>query len=153
MDIDIDIDIDLDIDIDIYIYPFEDSEISLRGPRGSARSCSPSPRTFSLEVARSSPLLNFRRPRRHFERAFLLDLAVLALEPARPSSPRRRQASIFEAERAVFRTFFRSSVRSWRGSTLRAIFHRFFDVFSIEFAIDFRLLRPSFFRSLEGARF
>ena len=52
--------------------------------------------------------MNFRRPRRHFDRCFSLDLAVLAPEPARPSSPGRLQASIFKSETGVLAIFFRA---------------------------------------------
>ena len=82
--------------------PFEDSEKTLRAvrvPRTPLAACS---RAFSLDVARSHPLTKFRRPRRHFERAFSLDLAILALQLAHPRFPGTPQASIFESEKAVF---------------------------------------------------
>ena len=51
--------------------------------------------------------MNFRKPRRHFERVFSLDLAVFALKLAPPSLPRTPGASIFESETPVFRDFSR----------------------------------------------
>ena len=89
------------------IYPYEDSENGARVSRVPAR---PGPLTVALsrsKLLRSRPLINFRRPRRHFEGAFSLDLAVLAPEPARPSPPGRLQASFFESETIVFWSFFR----------------------------------------------
>ena len=71
-------------------------------------------RTFSLEVARSRSLINFRRPRRHFERAFSLDLAVSALELARPCPPGRLRALIFESETPVFSSFCSCAERATR---------------------------------------
>ena len=53
------------------------------------------------KLLRSRPLINFRRPRRHFERAFLPDLAVLAPKLVRPSLPGTPPASIFESRTTV----------------------------------------------------
>ena len=93
----------------IYIYPFEDSEISLRNARGSARSWPLSGALPRSKLPRSRPLINFRRPRRHFERAFSLELAVLALELARPRFPGMPRTLIFEVETAVFSKFFHAT--------------------------------------------
>ena len=70
------------------MYPFEDSDKSLRRPRGSAR---PWPLTDALsrsKLPRSRSLINFRRPRKHFEHAFLLELGCLGSILARPEAPR-----------------------------------------------------------------
>ena len=57
-------------------------------------------RAFSLEVARSRSLINFRRPRRRFERAFSLELgrsgSILGPADAPELDFGRRNASIFE---------------------------------------------------------
>ena len=77
----------------------------LRGARASW------PLTVALsrsKLPRSRPLINFRKPRRHFERAFSPDLAVLAPKLARPSVPGTPLASIFESKTTVFARFFRS---------------------------------------------
>ena len=89
------------------INPFEDSEILVRDPRGSAR---PGPLAVALarsKLPRSHPLINFRKPRRHFGRAFSLDRTVLALELARFRPPRldfRGQKSCFFDARACVRS-------------------------------------------------
>ena len=70
------------------INPSIDSEISVRMLRGSARSSEALGRAFSLEVAHSHPLLDFRKPQRHFERAFSVDLAPPCLILGRPGAPR-----------------------------------------------------------------
>ena len=43
---------------------------------------------FALEVARSSSLKNFRKPRRRLERAFSQNLVVFLLEQVAQSAPR-----------------------------------------------------------------
>ena len=68
--------------------PSIDSEINLRVPRRPARSSEALGRALSLEVAHSHPLLNFRKPQRHFERAFSLDLAPSCSILGRPGAPR-----------------------------------------------------------------
>ena len=80
----------------------------LRGARASW------PLTVALSRSKlpcSRPLINFRRPRKRFERAFSPDLAVLAPKLARPSVPGTPPASIFEPKTTVFQiaTFFRST--------------------------------------------
>ena len=63
-------------------------------------------------MPRSRRLKTFRRPCGHFGRAFSLDLAVLALELARPRVPRTPRASILYPETAVFsRLSLRQAVR------------------------------------------
>ena len=80
-------------------------------PRRLRWARAPWPLTVALsrsKLPRSRPLINFRKPRRHFERAFSPDLAVLAPKLARPSVPGTPPASIFEPKTTVFARFFRS---------------------------------------------
>ena len=87
-------------------HPFEDSEIPAPGPRAPARTW---PLTFALsrsKLPRSRPPINFRRPRRHFERVFACELAVFALKLAPLSAPGTPRTLILEFETAVFSKFF-----------------------------------------------
>ena len=70
------------------IHPYEGSAKSVRDVRAPGRSSEVLGRAFSLEVARSHPLLNFRRPQRHFERTFSLDLGRPYSILGRPDTPR-----------------------------------------------------------------
>ena len=75
-------------------------------------------RAFSLEVASFALTKKNRRPRRHFEHTFSLDLAILACKLARPRFPGTPRASIFESKKAGFSRFLRAaSVRHAKHST------------------------------------
>ena len=90
-------------------YPFEDSEKSTGVTRRPARS-SVAPDALSCsKLLRSRRLKNFRRPRRHFERAFAHDLAVFALELAPLRAPGTPRTSILEFETAVLSKFFHAA--------------------------------------------
>ena len=85
--------------------PFEDSEIHPRGPRGPARSSEALDALSRSKLLRSRRLKDFRKPRRHFERAFVRELAVFALELAPLSARGTPRTSILELEMAVFSKF------------------------------------------------
>ena len=78
-------------------------------PRGPARSSGALDALSRSKLPRSRQLKNFRRPRRHFGRAFSLVLAVLAPELARPRVPRTPRASILAPETVVFSRFLRAA--------------------------------------------
>ena len=95
---------------------------------GTRRPARPSPLTVALsrsKLPRSRPLINFRRPRRHFERAFSPDLAVLAPKLARQRVPGTPPASIFESKTTVFSKFFRSTAARCQQCSMCSK-HRFF---------------------------
>ena len=86
-------------------HPFDVSEIFRRGPRRPARSWPLAVALSRSKLPCSRPLLNFRRPRRHFERAFSVELARPGSILGRPDAPgldfRCRNASIFERFRCA----------------------------------------------------
>ena len=106
----------------LFLYPFEDTEISLRGPRASARPGQPAVAPSRSKLPRSRSLINFRKPRRHFERALSLDLAVLALKLARPRFPRTPDRRFSRVQSLDFRSIFRSLFLSILCSIFQCIF-------------------------------
>ena len=91
-------------------------------PRGSARPGQPAVAPSRSKLPRSRSLINFRKPRRHFERALSLDLAILALKLARPRSPRTPDHRFSRVQSLDFRSIFRSLFLSILCSIFECIF-------------------------------
>ena len=89
----------------IILYTFKDSDKGLRRPRSSARPWPLADALSRSKLPRSHSRINFRGPRRHFERDFSLEQSRPASILGRPDSPgldfRGRNASIFERFRCA----------------------------------------------------